>query len=172
MEQIGWSLIDGNGIEVQSWGGALGMCAGVPNVISLPNGDHVHAPQPGLLQEWWLVERHAERGPSNIVWDGVKVVVSIPVMADDIRKEAQRRIIALTGASSFDGCIVKQLNALMRATELSNKKAIGGTLTEVEETEASALQSLADQIKHIRACSNAMEAAPPTDYANDTHWST
>lgn len=170
MAQIGWSLIDGNGAEVQYWGDSLGSSVGVPNVIRLPNGDHVHCPQPGQIQDWWLVERHAERGPASVVWDGAKVVVSVPVTTSDVRNEAQRRIIALTGASSLDGCIVKQLNALMRATELANKKASGETLSETEEAEAAALQSFAGAIKGIRAKSNAIEGNPPSDYASDAWW--
>jgi hypothetical protein len=171
MEQIGWSLIDGSGAEVRYWGDTLGVCTGIPNIIQLPNGGRVHDPKPGSIQDWWLVERHAQRGPSNIVWDGSRVVVSMPATPSDVRNEAQRRIIALTGASSFNECVVKQLNALTRATELANKKASGLSLSAPEEAEAAALQALADSIKGIRAKSNAMEVNPPADYANDSRWS-
>lgn len=171
MTQIGWSLIDGSGAEVEYWGDSLGSCAGVPNVVRLPNGDHVHGAVPGPIQDWWLVERHATRGPSSIVWDGTKVVVSFPVTTSDVRDEAQRRIIALTGASSLDGCIVKQLNALMRATELANARASGLTLSGTQEMEASSLQLLADAIKNIRTKSNLIENNPPSDFMADSYWS-
>ncbi len=92
------------------------------------------------------------------------------VTADMIRTEAQRRIIALTGASDLQSCLIKQLNAQMRATELVNKRALGLGLTADEESEAVALQALADGIKTIRACSNLLEGDPPADYASDSHW--
>lgn len=92
------------------------------------------------------------------------------VTADMIRTEAQRRIIALTGASDLQSCLIKQLNAQMRATELVNKRALGAVLSEAEEIEAAALQALADGIKAIRAASNELEADPPQDYADDAHW--
>jgi len=90
--------------------------------------------------------------------------------ADDVRAEAQRRIVLLTGAASLDACLIKQLNASMRATELVNIKASGGTLTAEQDAEAAALQAFADAIKAIRAASNAMEASPPVDYASDARW--
>lgn len=90
--------------------------------------------------------------------------------AADVRAEAQRRIIALVGASSLDACVVKQLNALMRANELIKRRVWFGSLTAEEEAEAAALQELADRIEAIRAASNAMEASPPDDFASDARW--
>ena len=88
--------------------------------------------------------------------------------ADDVRAEAQRRIIALTGASSLNGCMVKQLNALLRATELAAKDS--ATWSPAEAAEAAALQAMADTVKAIRAASNVLEPAPPVDYYADSHW--
>lgn len=170
MEQIGWALIDGNGAEVQHWGDTLGVCAGVPDVVRLPNGDFVHCPQPGSVHDCKLLPRYAERGAGGVDIQEDKVVVFVPVTAEDVRAEAQRRIISLTGAVNFNGCVIKQMNALMRATELANKRASGETLTEAEETEAAALQAMATGIKTIRAFSNALEDAPPPDFASDAHW--
>ena len=90
--------------------------------------------------------------------------------ADDVRAEAQRRIMLLAGAASLDACLIKQLNASMRATELVDIKASGGTLTPEQQAEATALHAFADAIKAIRAASNAMEASPPVDYASDARW--
>lgn len=87
-----------------------------------------------------------------------------------IKAEAQRRIVALTGAASLDACLIKQLNALMRATELTNKRAQGETLTVEEETEATILEGLASAIKGIRAKSNVLESDPPVDFTSDHHW--
>ena len=94
----------------------------------------------------------------------------LPPNADDVRKEAQRRIISLTGASDLMGCLIKQHNANMRATELNDKRISGGTLDAQELAEADALRSLASAIKAIRAASNLMEDNPPPDYADDGRW--
>jgi len=99
------------------------------------------------------------------------VSAQVVVTADTVRAEAQRRIIALTGAADLQSCIIKQLNAQMRATELVNKRALGVPLSQAEEGEAAALVALADGIKAIRARSNELEADPPADYADDIHWS-
>lgn len=92
------------------------------------------------------------------------------VSANDVRAEAQRRIIALVGASSLDGSMVKQLNAIMRATELTNKRSEGGAWTDAEAIEAAALQRMADAVKAIRAASNVMEPDPPPDFRDDSRW--
>lgn len=170
MEQIGWALIDANGVEVQHWGDTLGVCVGMPDVVRLPSGDFVHCPQPGALQDCKLLPRYAERGIGGVNVQADKVVVSFPVTSDDVRAEAQRRIIALCGARDFSGCLIKQLNAAMRATELVNKRASGGTLTDAETVEAAALQAMADGIKAIRAKSNILEVSMPPDFAADVHW--
>lgn len=87
-----------------------------------------------------------------------------------VKDEAQRRIIAMTGASDFNGCLVKQLNALMRATELANKGAANWSAEEAAE--AAFLQRMTDTIKSIRAASNAIEAMRPIpdDFAADKYW--
>lgn len=105
----------------------------------------------------------------DIVAQGVDVAAYRPTPAD-VRAEAQRRIIALTGAADFNGCIVKQLNASMRATELTNKRVMGGEWTTEDAAEAAALQALAAAIKVIRHRSNAMEQSPPDDFADDVRW--
>lgn len=88
----------------------------------------------------------------------------------DIKNEAQRRIIALTGASDLQSCLIKQLNAQMRATELVNKRALGETLSEEEQAEVAALQALAEGIKAIRAASNDLETDPPHDFTDNSYW--
>lgn len=90
--------------------------------------------------------------------------------ADDVRAECQRRIFMLLGVTAFEACTVKQLNATMRATELTNKLARGDSLTSAEEAEAAQLEALATAIKHLRAASNALGETPPADYASDAHW--
>jgi hypothetical protein len=91
------------------------------------------------------------------------------IEADDVRAEAQRRIIAAVGATNLTGCFIKQLNANMRANELNDIRHTRSWTTE-ESAEADALRALAEQIKAIRAASNAMEANPPSDYTNNSRW--
>jgi len=92
--------------------------------------------------------------------------------ATDVRAEARRRILARVGARTFDDAMARELNALMRASDLHDKRLSGEALTAAEETEADALRALAADIRAIRAASNAMEVAPPDDYADDARWPT
>lgn len=97
---------------------------------------------------------------------GVRYVID----ASDVRAEAQRRIVARTGSDHLEASLVKQMNALARAGELTDKRAQGVALSDAEEAEAAALRVLADDIKAIRAASNAMESDPPEDFAVDHRW--
>ena len=78
MGQIGWSLVGANGAEVQFWGDTPGVCAGIPTFIRLPNGDDVHCPAPGELQEWKLLPRMFETGEQSLTSDGTSVIVRRP----------------------------------------------------------------------------------------------
>lgn len=111
----------------------------------------------------------------NINWEQVvsaeaKAATHVATAVNLVRAEAQRRIVALTGAADLQSSVAKQLNALMRAMELTNKRTLGVTLTAEEEAEAAALQGLADSIKAIRAASNILGASMPEDVAADHHW--
>lgn len=96
--------------------------------------------------------------------------VSPQPTSDEVRTEAQRRIIVLTGTHDIIGCLTKQHNAQMRATELTLIKASGGEWTAEQAAEAAALQALADKIKAIRAASNVLEPNPPQDYTDEKYW--
>ena len=102
------------------------------------------------------------------VYDTVPVVIT----ADQVKAEAQRRIIALTGKPTLQDCMIKQFNALMRAGQLTDKRVNGGTLTAEEETEAATLRGLADKVKAIRSASDVIELIRPIpfDYADNRHW--
>lgn len=117
-------------------------------------------PQDSYAQEF-LDDNHA---------DVLGYINPPPPTADSVRAEAQRRIIALTGATDINSCFAKQLNAQMRATELTLVRALGGTWTPEQAAEAASLQALADTIKAIRAASNVMEPNPPSDYTSNSHW--
>lgn len=94
------------------------------------------------------------------------------VLPEDLQAEAQRRIVELVGAKTFEKSVAKQMNALMRAAELNNKLAEEKGLTSEESAEAAQLKAMASTINAIRAASNAMEDNPPDDYTNDKHWPT
>lgn len=91
----------------------------------------------------------------------------------DVKAEAQRRIITLTGTTSLIDCMIKQSNANMRANELNDKRIRGEILSDTETAEAQALRALAATIKAIRAKSNEIEAMSPipSDLSNDGLWS-
>jgi hypothetical protein len=93
-----------------------------------------------------------------------------PTTADDVRAEAQRRIIEATGATDLTSCLIKQLNALMRATALNDKRLASGSLSEAEEVEAAALRALSVHIEKIRAASSALETDVPNDYTDGAYW--
>ncbi len=117
-------------------------------------------------------------GPSDgqigWTWNGVEWIKPEPPpppppTTEDVRAEAQRRIIALVGAKDLNSCMVKQLNANMRANELNDIQH-SRELTTEEAAEAQVLRSLAIQIKAIRAASNVLEPNPPQDYTDDKYW--
>jgi hypothetical protein len=100
----------------------------------------------------------------------VRIVRSKPALtANDVRAEAQRRIIALVSATDLMSSLIKQLNANMRANEL-NDIMHTRDLTAEETAEATALRSLATQIKAIRAASNVLEPNPPADFSDTKYW--
>ncbi len=89
-----------------------------------------------------------------------------------VKEEAQRRIVALTGASDLTSCLIKQHNAAMRAIELNDARATNDGWNEAEALEAQGLRLLAEKIKQVRAASNALEAMDPIpdDYTAQKYW--
>lgn len=94
----------------------------------------------------------------------------VPPLIAHIKAEAQRRIVVATGATDLMTCVVKQLNANMRANELNDKRVSGGVWTSEEEAQAAGLRALAVVIKRIRDRSNELEISLPVDYSDDRHW--
>lgn len=81
MEQIGYSLVDANGAEIQHWGDTPGMCVGLPSMVRLPNGDDVHGASAGALQEWTLVPRFVDyrsaAAPPTLEQNGMVVALAM-----------------------------------------------------------------------------------------------
>lgn len=173
MKQVGYALIDGANTEVAStkslpWsppppGKPKGRIATFTTVGQEVDGFRV-------VEKWETEPDHVHqvRGSETLSWDGQKIVATVAwldksladVMAarvSQIKQIAQDKIIALVGANDLKSCLIKQLNANMRANEL-NDKQINGTLSPEETAEATALRNLAASIKAIRAHSNQLEA--------------
>jgi hypothetical protein len=98
------------------------------------------------------------------------ILVSWEVEAEDIKKEAERRIIAACGARDLEDCRTKQLNALMQAASLNNQLALGQQLSAEEMAEASMLAGLSAKIEAIRKRSDELEASLPKNFWEDSHW--
>jgi hypothetical protein len=87
LEQIGYSLIDASGNEVQAFGDTKGLLYSPPEMIELPNGDQVHAASVGeQLGEWRFVERWLSDSPPgplyastgrSVSFDGTKIIVTV-----------------------------------------------------------------------------------------------
>jgi hypothetical protein len=112
----------------------------------------------------WRPVVYEGEGPNTetiIEANQVRIVRSTPApTAADVRAEAQRRIVILVGATDIMSCLIKQLNDIMHSRDLTAEEA----------AEATALRSLATQIKAIRAASNVLEPNPPADFADTKYW--
>lgn len=87
MEQIGYSLIDSDGNELQKWGDTKGQQHGLPHLIVLPNGDQVMGFKSGdvfgndiTLTERWLDDPSPPSSREigrDVAFDGSKTVVTV-----------------------------------------------------------------------------------------------
>lgn len=87
MEMIGYSLVDGDGNELQKWGDTKGQLMSPPAVLILPNGDHVHGFKVGdvlagglTFVERWLDDPSPASSAEvarDVTFDGDKIVVSV-----------------------------------------------------------------------------------------------
>lgn len=87
--------------------------------------------------------------------------------ADDVRAEAQRRMIALVAARDAAHLSLIIANGTREAVRLLRRQA---SWTEQDAARAATLQAVDEAIEAIRAASNAMEPSPPADYADDARW--
>jgi len=81
--------------------------------------------------------------------------------ADEVSAEAQRRIL---DALPY----WKQLNYLSRMLELQSKEK--ASWSNGEQAEAAAIEAKWGWLKSVRAASDGLKKALPTDYANGRHW--
>jgi hypothetical protein len=94
MEHVGYSLVDGGGRELQSWGDTPGQTRGVPDQIILPNASIVHCPRVGPIDDWVLVNRYidwgADAAPPTLTDAGVVVTRALA----DLKTEYNKRVDA------------------------------------------------------------------------------
>lgn len=88
--------------------------------------------------------------------------------ADDVRAEASRRMQLIVGARDAAHLEIVIANASREAIRLLRIGA--ANWTEAQAARAGQLETVDAMIEHIRARSNALEPAPPADYADDRHW--
>jgi len=193
MQPIGFKLLrDSDNAVMKEWGGTVGHLPDVPNPITLPNGDHVCGLQVGsgvfgyTLVSWMMDDPgpppHTETLekclPSSELTP-MKTIVSYQIVRrtldeqkQAVKNEAQRRILAITGKPDILSSHSKQLNALMRASEITNKLALTGSITPEEVAESEILRGLATSIKAIREKSDVIEAMSPIplDFSQDSYW--
>lgn len=91
-----------------------------------------------------------------------------PPTAADVRQEARRRIMILTQARDAEHLDVIVSNGTREAVRLLRKGNAGWSAEEAER--AAALEIVDVAIEAIRTASNAIEAEPPADYADDKYW--
>ena len=91
-----------------------------------------------------------------------------PLNANHVRRECQRRMVALTGARDAADLTIKLSNAQREAIRLLRKGAENWT---ADETARAAYLEAADAaIELLRSRSNDMEGNPPADYQADERW--
>lgn len=132
MEQIGYSLVDASGNEVQVFGDTKGMLHGIPAVLAMPNGDHVHGAEVGdTLGDWYLVGRWLSDAPPSpwhksigktAAFDGEKIVVTVnyeeaaSIVPPTVTPRQAR--LALLGANLLDQ-VEATVNAAGGATKIT-----------------------------------------------------
>ena len=119
------------------------------------------------------IERY-EQGTGRLV--ETVAAESLPASAEDVRAEAQRRMIARLGARDVAHLEVIISNGVREQGRLQAiRTGIPGLAaprdwTAEETARAQVLWAADVAIEAIRSASNAMEQSPPDDYAADLHW--
>lgn len=193
MEQIGYSLVDANGAEIQHWGDMPGVCVGLPSMVRLPNGDDVHGASVGAIQEWALVPRMHSYGATGVSFDGSLVVVSTPVTPEMVAAERTRRLalgfnydfgdsrgVHRIGTTDADlkgwDEVSTYAGALIDSGDLTTHIAIvtdtGPCAVTAPEWRAIEIEAAAFR-QPLWAKSFALMASNPipADFKNDSHWS-
>jgi hypothetical protein len=90
--------------------------------------------------------------------------------ADDVRREAARRINLLLGARDDTHALVIQAKGHEAALAILDRRSSGQELTPEEEDTVMRFRSIRAALEAIRTASNLLEEAPVADYVDDRHW--
>lgn len=125
-----------------------------------------------------LVEYEGEGELETIVVEPARVRIirtqpDVVVGVEDVKAEAQRRIVELVGARDFNHAVVKQLNIQMEVNYLNDFRLTGGVLTKEQEAWAVWARQLRLDIIKIRDKSDEIELMQPipTDFYLNKYWS-
>jgi len=134
MQQIGYSLLNSNNTEVLYWGDSVNQCAGIPDMIILPNGDHVHVPVVGtsyggytFVQRWSNCDLTKQQYviKQSSTFDGTKVVIEYtyrnPTSEELIAYSANTRYNIETSGITFQNNFI--------ATDRSSQAMLTGIVT-------------------------------------------
>lgn len=88
--------------------------------------------------------------------------------ADDVRAEAQRRMVVATGARDAAHMGVLIINAMRDGLSLVRKGE--NNWDAADASRATQLEAVNAAIDAIRAASNVLEVSLPVDFADDKHW--
>lgn len=95
----------------------------------------------------------------------------LPPTSADVRAECSRRMQKAAGARDEAHLSILISNGIREAQTLQNQRLVQGRPWTAEQTRRAAeLARASDMLDRIRAASNAMETAPPADYAADHRW--
>jgi hypothetical protein len=101
----------------------------------------------------------AEAGACDVVYE---------ITADDVRDEAQRRMMALVGARDVEHLDLILVNGLREVARLLR---IGeANWAPAEARRASELEAVDAGIEKLREISNRLEVSLPGDFNHDRHW--
>lgn len=194
MEQVGYSLVDGNGTEIIGWGDTLGVVVGIPDRIFIPGDLDVYGAKSGdQLGAYKLVPRMMQNGASaGTAFDGTNIVITRLVTIDMVAAERNRRLAAGfnydfgdargvhhigTTPADMDGWneVTSYAGALRDAGDVTTQINIATNtgITHVTSAEWAAIELAAAQFRQpLWAKSFALMAQNPipADYANDSYW--
>lgn len=171
MQQLGYSLIDADGKEIQIFGDSSSYCAPQPDTLYLSNGDIVCAPAlyTPLSDGSQLVKRFLSDNPPGvwfplsgftIAYDGTDIIKSVSysdvanteMVANAINQECSVRIYGVASDNSQKNMTANFVSGFMSAEDMATYKE--------------GVQWIADM---QTVCRQLIAAQDPT-FADSSHW--
>ena len=117
---------------------------------------------------------HENRHYQDLLDSGISIAPwqPPPPTLDDVRREAQKRMIKLVGARDPEHLALIISNGLRESARLLRKEVDGVALTTTETTRKQTLMQIDATIEAIRTASNTLEAMTPVpvNYRDDSWW--